>query len=363
MSTKRIIVIVVAVVSLLALFFIISSKLKANKGILNEKAELSQQVNDAIPVTADEVKERTFTNSFGTDGSFNPVQKVAVISDAQGKVTKLNFDDGTVVSKGTVLASLDNTLLRNQAESIKLNIEKSKKDLERFQTLLASGGATGSQIDDLKNGIAQYEIQLSSVNKQISDTYLKAPISGTIVNKKIEHGVYVSPGTNIAEIINIGSLDFQTYLTESQVFKIKKGQDIRMSTDVYPGKDFFGKVKFIDVSSSASKTYLVEIGIANSSSHPLKGGLTGKAYFENGGKLEGLSIPRTAVIGSFADANVYVVKDSIVHLIPVSIGSFEGEDVQVTSGLSKGDKVVTSGQINLKEGSKIVVANKPVAGN
>ena len=363
MSTKRIVVTIIAIVGLLALVFIINSKLKANKEILNENAELSQQVNDAIPVTVDVTKERSFSNGFVTDGSFNPVQKVNVTSDAAGKITKLNFDDGTFVSRGAVIAVLDNTLMRNQAQSIQLNIEKSKKDLERFQTLLASGGATSAQIDDLKNGIAQYEIQLASINKQISDSYLKAPISGTAVNKRVEQGVYVSPGMILAEIVNISSLDFQTYLTESQVFKVKKGQEVRLGTGVYEGKDYMGKIKFIDVASTPSKTYLVEISTANSNTHPLKAGLTGKAYFDNAGSTQGLSIPRTAVVGSFSDGKVYVVQDSIVHLMPVTIGTFEGDEVQVTSGLSKGDVVVTSGQINLKEGSKVIIANKPVAGN
>lgn len=363
MSTKRIIVAVVAVVGVLALVFIIGSKLKANKEILDENAKLSQQVNAELPVTVATVNERTFANGFSTDGSFTAVQKVNVVADGAGKITKLNFDDGTVVSKGTVLAILDNTLLKNQAQSIELNIEKSKKDLARFETLLASGGATNSQIDDLKNGIAQYEIQLANVNKQISDSYLKAPISGTVVNKKVEQGVYVSPGNVIAEIVNISSLDFQTYLTEQQVFKIKKGLEVRMGTDVYPGKDFMGKVKFIDVASTPSKTYLVEISTPNTSSHPLKSGLTGKAYFDNGGSVQGLSIPRTAVIGSFAEASVYVLQDSIVHLTPISIGTFEGDDIQVTGGLEKGQVVITTGQINLKEGTKVVVAKSEVAGN
>ena len=363
MNKRKVITLIVAIVILGTLAAIISSKLKANKKVLNENAAISQIVNDAIPVTAEVVEEMEFKNSFAGDGSFAPTQRISVASDAQGKITKLNVNDGTFVSKGAVLAILDHTLLSNQSSSIEVNIAKSTKDLQRLKTLLQSGGATQSQIDEIENGIKQYEIQLSSIKKQISDAYLKAPISGTIVNKKIEHGMYVSVGMPILDIVNISTLDFQTYLTESQVFKTKLGQSVRLSTNVYPGVDFNGNVKFIDVAASPTKTYLVEIAVPNSNAHPLKAGLDGKAYFEGSGSSKSPAVSRSAIVGSFDEAQVYIIKDSIVSLIPVDIGLSTNDKVQITGGLQFGDRVVTSGQINLKEGTKISVSNTIAAAN
>ncbi|HMP31504.1 MAG TPA: efflux RND transporter periplasmic adaptor subunit, partial [Saprospiraceae bacterium] len=255
------------------------------------------------------------------------------------------------------------TLLQNQVKSIEANIAKLKRDLERYNNLAVSGGITKQQIDEVESGIFQYEIQLSSTKKQISDTYIKAPISGVISGKRIEHGSYIAPGTPVAEIININPIKFQTYLTESEVFRIKQGQDVQISTNLYAGKDYIGKVSLIDVIATPTKTFLVEITTQNPSSHPLKAGVSGKALFSSVGNSQGLGVPRRAIVGSFNDPKVYVVNSDQAVLTPVTIGKSNENFVEILSGLSSGDFVVTTGQINLKDGTKVEVMKELAKAN
>lgn len=357
MSKKKLINIIILVVIAALLVSMISWKLGQNKKIITEKAKISQVVNEQLPVTSAVAKETVFNNSFATSGSFAPTQQVTAISDVAGKITQLNIKNGSTVSKGAVLMVLDNQLLQNQVKSIEINIAKAQKDLGRYTTLLATGGVTQQQIDELTSGISQYEVQMSSIKKQIADTYIRAPISGTITNKRVEQGMYVSPGMPIAEITNISGLKFQTYLTEGEVFKTKLGQEVRLSTNLYPGKDYFGKVSFIDVDANQTKTYLVEVAIPNSSTHPLKSGVNGTAYFENVGTVKSLAIPRSAIVGAFDDAKVYVVDNGIATLKEVKIGMTNSNRAQVLSGLNSGEVVVTSGQISIKDGDKVVATS------
>jgi membrane fusion protein, multidrug efflux system len=353
--SKRLIVNLLVLLGIVAIAVVIYIQLGKNKVVMAENSALSQKVNDQIPVTSAEVSQIEFSNNFSVDGSFAPSQKTMVIANMPGIVTKLNIKDGSYVTKGSILAVLDNDLLKNQVKSIEANISKMKKDLERYNILAQNGGIAQQQIDEVTNGILQYEIQLASTKKQISDTYLKAPISGVISSKKIEQGGYLAPGAQVAEIININPLKFQTYLTESEVFKIKQGQQVEISTNLHSGKDYNGTITLIDVEASPTKTFLVEITTPNSNTHPLKAGVNGKVRFSSVGSTNGLAVPKRAIVGSYTNASVYLIDNGRAVLTPVTIGKTNESFVQIVSGLSQGQSVVTSGQINLKDGTKVEV--------
>ena len=342
---------------------LIYMQLKKNKQEIKENTELSQTVNDKIPVNVAEAKEVEFTNSFTTDGSFAPSQRTTLISDMPGKITKLNIKDGSVVSKGAVIATLDNALLQNQAKSVEANLSKLKKDLDRYNALSASGGITQQQIDEVTNAITQQEIQLSSIKKQIADTYLRAPISGVISGKKVEQGSYVSPGMPVADIININPIKFQTYLTENEVFRIKNGQNVDLSTNLYSGKIYEGKISLINVEATPTKTFLVEVQTSNPANFPLKAGVSGKAFFYSTGASKGIGIPKRAIVGPYNDAKVYVLDGDKVVLTPVTLGKTNSDFVEVLSGLTAGQQIVTTGQINLKDGTKVEVVKELAQAN
>lgn len=355
---KKLITNLIVLVLILAISALIYTQLKKNKEVIKENTELSQKVNDKIPVNVAEVKDVEFSNSFTTDGSFAPSQKTTVIADMAGKITQLNIRDGAYVTKGSILAVLDNALLQNQVKSVEANLSKLRRDLERYNSLSASGGITQQQIDEVSNGIIQQEIQLSSIKKQIADTYLRAPISGVISDKKVEHGSFVSPGMPVAEIVNISPIKFQTYLTENEVFRIKTGQNVELSTNLYAGKDYEGKISLIDVEATPSKTFLVEVLTTNPPSFPLKAGVSGRAYFYSSGISKGTAIPKRSVVGPYNDAKTFVLEGDKVVLTPITLGKSNDKFVEVVSGLSPGQKVVTTGQINLKDGTKVEVVKE-----
>ena len=355
---KKLITNLIVLALILAVSALIFTQLRKNKEVIKENTELSQKVNDKIPVNVADVKDIEFTNSFTTDGNFAPSQKTTVIADMPGKITQLNIRDGAYVAKGSVLAVLDNALLQNQVKSTEATLSKLRKDLDRYNSLAASGGITQQQIDEVSNGITLQEIQLSSIKKQIADTYLRAPISGVISDKKVEHGSYVSPGNPIAEIINISPIKFQTYLTENEVFRIKAGQNVELSTGLYAGKDYQGKISLIDVEASPTKTFLVEVLTSNPSDFPLKAGVSGKAYFYSSGSSKGIGIPKRAVVGPYNDAKAFVLEGDKVVLTSITLGKTNDKFVEVVGGLSPGQKVVTTGQINLKDGTKVEVVKE-----
>lgn len=356
MSRKLINWIIFLAVLILGGFFL-STQLKKNKQTIQDNAALSQVTNASIPVKVAMVTEENFGQDFEVDGTFAPFKSLTVIADVNGKVTQLPVDNGSFVNQGGLIAAVDNTLLNNQLKSVELNKTKAARDLQRLKNLFSEGGSTQSQLDDLQLAIDQYDNQIATLKKQISDTYIKAPIGGTVTNKKIERGAFIGAGTPVVDLVNIGQLKFKAYLTEAQVFRVKQGASVQVSTDLYDNQFIPGKVSFIDVQTGPGNTYLVEILCDNPARTPLKAGVSGTARFSTGATIKGLSVPRVAVTGSLRDAKVYVVENNKATLRNVKIGKILGDKVQILEGLEAGQQVVTNGQINLDEGTKVNVAS------
>ncbi|MBK9012633.1 MAG: efflux RND transporter periplasmic adaptor subunit [Saprospiraceae bacterium] len=352
---KRIIKAVIWVVVLGGLGYFAYTKLGQNKAKLESDAKLTQERNTVIPVTTGKVEMAAMSGEFNVVGNFAPFQQVAVMSETAGKIIALNFNNGSIVQAGANLASVDNELLRIQLETTKTNLAKAENDLSRLQKLLGEGGVTQQQIDDAKLGIQNLKQQIKATEKQISMSYVKAPISGVVTGKMVERGSLIAPAMQLATITNISRLKMQVYLTEEQVVTVKKGQRISMKADLFPDRNFEGTVTFIDVNADNSRRYLVEIEIVNLGD-TLKAGMTGTVFFKGGSARQVLSVPREAIVGSLQDAKVYVVEDGKAVLRSVVTGAVFNSHVQVKEGLKEGETIVVSGQINLEDGMEINVA-------
>jgi len=144
-------------------------------------------------------------------------------------------------------------------------------------------------------------------------------------------------------------------VSESNAYELYQQQPVSVTADVFPEATYKGTISNISQKASASHTYPVEILIANNSNDKLKAGTYVNVTVNMGKKAKSLMIPRDAIVSSVKDPSVYVVKGSSVKLVKIGVGRNYNSDIEVVSGLSAGDQVVTNGQINLTDGSKVSV--------
>lgn len=353
MNTRRIISIIIVLGVIIAAGLAISWRLSENKVTMKKKEELTQVRNTTVAVAVAPVTKQTFSSTFKVNGTFEPSQEVTVVSDVNGRITSLKIDEGSYVKQNQLILTVDNQLLQNQLKTLKLNLDKSQKDLVRMQNLLKDGGVTETQFEEAKLGVENTKIQIESLQKQISDTYLKSPITGTVNELKVENGSYIAPGTPVANLVNTNPIRLQVYLTEDQVVEVKTGQRINITADVLPGKQFSGIVNFIDVKADASKRFPVEIQIPNSNA--IKAGMNGEATFSAGKPVATLAILRDAFVGSVQDGKIFVLEGSKAKMRTIRVGNIYGDKVEVRSGLTIGETVITSGQINLQDNTEVSV--------
>lgn len=349
---KTIITIAIVVVAVVGAAFV----LKNNKAEMQEKTELAKTVNATVPVQVADVKEESLSGSFTVTGKFEPSKELTIASEGSGKIVTIHVKEGQFVHEGQVLAQLEHETLAAEVRSAEASFQKIKTDKQRYENLIQTGGVSQSQLDDINLNYVTAEARLISAKKRLSDAIIKAPFSGYINKKYIEVGSYLSQQSNkVFDIVDLSKLKMVVNVTEAQVLSTNASKSITVEADVYPNTSYAAKINFIGAKADAALNYPVELEITNIANKPLRGGMFGRASFALPTDKPSLVIPRTAVIGSVNDAQVFVVEGDVVKIKKIVAGRQFSNQVEVLSGLTAGDQVVVSGQINLSEGTKVTV--------
>jgi len=351
MKRKYIIVLIIVVLIALIVF-----RLASNKSTLDKKKEPNRDSLVRIPVKVAEVKEQRQEISLIKTGALAPFKEAKVLTTTGGTIQQLRFKLGDHVSEGQVLAVMDTRLAQLDLQKAQTNADKLRRDLDTYTDLLKGQAATQEKVNEIHQNYLDATNQVSQVKKQISDASIKAPTSGIISEKPVEQGVFANEGTQIATIVNLSEAKVQINLTEAEVYQVKQGQQVKITTDVYPGQVFNGKISFISPQADETHNYRVEVLADNKESSLLRSGTFVYADFSRKTTQNILLIPRDALTQSVKDAAVYVVENNVVHQKTIKTGIEMDNLIQVISGLKAGEIIVTSGQINLKEGTPVNIS-------
>ena len=344
---------IIGIVVVIALIGIVAFTLSNNKKEMEETAASLQQKSESIPVTMTSLKEEEISGEVAINGTLEPKAELTLMSETQGRVTKLYKRKGDKVSVGTLLLQVDNELIQSQLIAAEAQFEKMQKDVARFEKLIKEDAITERDLEDTRLGLKQAEANYKSTKKRLEDTYIKSPISGVIHEDYIEIGSFLSPGAKVYDIVDVSKLKLEVKVPEAYILQVQDGQKVEISTDVHPGETIEGKVITVAQKADGTLKYGVEIEVLNNNKElPLKAGMYAVANFEFAPK-KSVVLERKAINGSLKDANVYVVENETAKLRQIVIGQVFDDKVEVISGLKKGEKVVLSGQINLKDGTKV----------
>jgi len=321
------------------------------------KAETAKQAIDAYPVSVTTVGEKNIADDIDLVGTIDANNDVAIVSEAQGKVTKVLADVGDYRPAGSVLIQIDDELALAAMNTAQVNLDKARKDYERFQELYKEKAVTDSQLEGAELAYESANDQFVVARRQYNDTRVTTPISGIVTSRTMDVGNYVNSKTVVADVVDISKLKITVNVDEHDVFNLKAGGRVTIFTGVYPGVEFSGIIKTISEKGDASHTYPVEVDFPNSKEHPLKAGMFAHVLFTVRSGGNSLVIPRQALVGSVESPQVYVVEDGIARLKDVVIGSSFNNYLEVLSGLKSGETVVTNGQNNLQDNTKVSVAD------
>ncbi|MBC8032983.1 MAG: efflux RND transporter periplasmic adaptor subunit [Chitinophagaceae bacterium] len=321
----------------------------------NQKKSASEIVKELEPVpftvTAVYARVKEFRDSIGFRGSIEPLELFSIYSETDGKVIFSRIEKGLLVSKGQLLAKLDNSIRSAGDSSNRVNFDKAKADYERLESLYSLKNASLIEVENARTQMLAAKQQLKLSRTQMSQSNIMAPASGVIVEKKTNQGDYLQPGAVLGTIAVMSKVVARVFVPENAVVQLQRGQKAYIKADVYAGKSFTGQVKNIVPLATDAKTYPVEIEITNNTTHPLLGSMSVTVNFESKGVEKALVIPRTALTGDVNNPAIYVI-DSARNTRKVTIrtGRSFGQFIEVTQALKEGEIVVVSGQQNISPG-------------
>ena len=329
--------------------------LASNKEEMEKTAAIASQKSDAIPVVMTTPAIGRIDRSFSVNGNFAPDQSLTLLSETQGQVISLRKEKGDRVKAGEVLAQVENEVLQANQINAQANFEKAKRDLERFQNLAAGDAITQRQLEEVKLGYENARANLIMAKQRLEKSRIVAPISGIINESYIEIGSFLNPGTKLFDIVNVAKLKLNAKVSEQEVLLIQQGDSATVLASVMPEKTFAGIVTAIGAGADKAMKYDVEIEVRNAAEAPLRAGMYGTARFEVPDTREALLLDREAIATSLQDPKVFVVKEGKAYLKEVKVGATANGKVEIISGLEPGEQVVHSGQINLKNGTKVSI--------
>lgn len=344
---KKSLIIILSVLSVVSL---IGFTLAKNK----KKIEANKVVVDrsVIPVAVSTTQAQylSYDGKVSLPANLELNNEATIAIGVQGKIEKLSIEVGSRVAKGQVIGQLDSRLKRINLKTNELTLAKLEKDFDRNNDLFKGNAGTELSVTNSKYDVDNTKMQIEQVKQQIEDGKIISPISGIVTARKLVAGEFVSPGTVIANVVDDVHLKAVVFVNEKDVYQLKLGQSGSISSDVFPNKNFAGTVKFISPKGDENHNYRVELQL---NTNALRAGTYVMVDFDLGRKASLLQIPKLALVEGTKNPYVYVVQNNVATIQKLIVGREIGENIEVISGLQAGQEVVTSGQINLTNGSKI----------
>ncbi len=350
MNIKKIlkIVAIIIVIALLAW-----PKLMPTK---NDKSIASQAKAKKMPtkVSIYVAQKQDLENNLHISGSIIAQDEVELHSEAQGRVTKINFDEGSQINKGQLLIKINDADLQAQLRKV-ISIKKLKEETEkRSKQLLIKGALSQEQYDMSLNELNSANADIDLLKENIRKTELLAPFSGIIGLKYLSEGSYITPAFTIASLHNINKVKIEFSVPEKYASQLKKGNEISFTTD---GSDkvFTASIYAIEPKVDELTRNVVMRAACNNLTHEILPGAFANILVKLHIKPNSLMVPTQSVVPILKGQKIFVIRgDSTIEQI-VKTGIRKDSQIEITEGLHVGDSVVVNGIMYLKQGSKIKI--------
>ena len=339
---KNLIIVVLVVVVAGGIYY----QLRKNKEQMNHEIQVAGQKIEAIPVKIEDAKISTIDMSINSNGTLEANDQLTVVSETQGKIVHVYKDLGNAVKKGDVIVKVEDETIAASVMVAEANLEQNEKDIERFKRLSQGNAITKHDLEQVEIGLKKAKADLIKAKKALENTSITAPISGIINNKFVTEGQFLGGGMPVCEIVDNHKLKIHVKIDGNDIYRIQNGQDVTISIPVFPNDTFPGKVTAIAVKADRAMKFDVEVTLDNPSHIALKSGLFAEVEFPVRPK-ESLVIRKESITGSMEKPQVFVVENGKAILKNIITGASNENYIEVISGLSEGDKVIYSGQINL----------------
>ena len=332
---------------------------------------------------------------------------VEAVPRVNGRLQSVNVRLGDSVRRGQPIAKVEDREIQeqvNQAEAAfkvsqatirqrEADLKLAQTNLERNRTLLereilprqtfddseARHQAAVAQLDLARAQFEQSKSRLDELKINLSNTVIASPVDGFVGKRYLDPGASVSPNVPVASIVDIRTVRMVANVVEKDVKRLSVGMPAQIEVDAFPGEKFTGRVaRIAPVFDPQTRTAEMEIEIPNAG-YRLKPGMYSRVDLTIDSRENAMTVPSNAVVEVQGKTGVFVASTAgpqpaantgatgapgaggaamTAKFQPVQVGIRQGEQVEITSGLTEGARVITTGATALKDGDRIVASNQ-----
>lgn len=320
--------------------------------------------NTSIPLVSTQIiRDTVFRHYTRVQGDVATRENIIIYPEFSGILTRVHVTEGQRVSRGALLASIDDGGLRSQLAQLETQAALAKTTFERQERLWKQN--IGSEIQFLE-AQTTYQASQNAVNQlrsQLGKTSVRAPFSGVIDQVITDEGQVVSPGQNqLFRLVNLQNMYVQAAVPETYLNQIRMGTPVIVDIPAI-GRQFEGEVKQVSsFINPNNRTFQVEVSIPNSDGL-VKPNLIATVRLNDYSAENALVIPEDAIqTNSMGERVVYILQqenDSIgvAQRVIIETGYSQDNMVEVTSGLEPGSNVIIEGARNLRDQQKVRIRN------
>lgn len=349
---KRIIIII----TIIALLIILKLLFFSGKEDLKQAGKQGMS-KVPLSVQAFVVKPEKMENKLFVTGTMLANEEVELIPEISGKVLNIIFEEGSSVEKGQLLLKINDADLQAQLKKLKAQEDFAKEKESRLKQLMDINGISKEEYETSMNTLQSLQADIEFTLAQIAKTEIHAPFSGLVGLRNVSEGAYVSIGTRIAAIQQLDPLKIDFSIPEKYASLIQKGSVIRFSVEGTIGI-FEGKIIAIEPKIDVETRTIKIRAVCPNHENKILPGAFAKIEILLKGSENSMMIPTQALIPELKGYKVFISKNGIAEEVQVITGLRTEKLVQVLEGLSPGDTVLTSGIMQLKNGSAIKILNE-----
>ena len=329
----------------------------ATTGKLTEKSvpeKPRQRAANSSPVEVAAASTKTMSDDITAVGSLLSDESVQIAAETSGRVSGIKFTEGDAVVAGTVLITLDDTLIAAQREDSQARLTLAKANYERAASLRKTGTASQTTLDTANSERLIAQAVYDLIEAQHQKLSIKAPFPGVLGFRTISLGAYVTAGTPLVNLEKIDRLKVNFSVPEYYLAKLSVGQKIEIIADALPGTRFEGQIYVIDPAVDVNGRAIKIKATLSNDDRKLRPGLLARITVK-GLPRTAITIPESALVSRGNDFLVFKADNGKAKETKVLAGRRENGFVEILEGVEVGQQVVIAGQARLRDGADVEI--------
>jgi membrane fusion protein (multidrug efflux system) len=323
--------------------------------VAEDDAESAEDEELLVPVEVAEVTTGAIASYISATANLVAEDQVKVLAEAEGRIEKLNVEEGDMVRKGQVLAVLVQDEARIAKSKVELKASNANAALLRAQDSFEQGLISSETFDKLKMDYEIAQQEVAEAEWRLAKTVIRAPFAARITERFITLGQHLRPGDELFTVADYDPLVARIYLPERDIVELEVGREVRITPAADTGLVFTGRIRQIaPVVDTATGTVKVTVEAVQPPAGVRPGAFVSIDIVRER-RAAVLLLPRVSVVRELRTAHVFVTEEGTAVKKAVTLGIEEGELVEALTGVAEGDAVVIAGQGGLDDGQRIKI--------